>query len=143
MWCVLFCFFKQKTAYEMRISDWSSDVCSSDLQTRGDLYRQMKELFDAYFLADTDAREEYDSYTVSIERHFQQLDLLAVGEEEHAAIQQLRQSYDEFTTETIAIFDQRLQFSSENMQKKLNSDIKTGIFPHYESVTTRTQNKLS
>src|SRR3546814_5744360 len=33
-WCffhVLFFFFKQKTAYEMRISDWSSDVCSSDL----------------------------------------------------------------------------------------------------------------
>src|SRR3546814_9920702 len=28
--CVIF-FFKQKTAYEMRISDWSSDVCSSDL----------------------------------------------------------------------------------------------------------------
>src|SRR3546814_5189573 len=27
----MFCFFKQKTAYEMRISDWSSDVCSSDL----------------------------------------------------------------------------------------------------------------
>src|SRR3546814_8802383 len=26
-------FFKQKTAYEMRISDWSSDVCSSDLQS--------------------------------------------------------------------------------------------------------------
>src|SRR3546814_4290673 len=25
------CYFKQKTAYEMRISDWSSDVCSSDL----------------------------------------------------------------------------------------------------------------
>src|SRR3546814_2828593 len=39
MWCVIqyvwvilcFFFFKQKTAYEMRISDWSSDVCSSDL----------------------------------------------------------------------------------------------------------------
>src|SRR3546814_4406199 len=30
MLCV--CFFKQKTAYEMRISDWSSDVCSSDLR---------------------------------------------------------------------------------------------------------------
>src|SRR3546814_13243037 len=29
--CVLFFFFKQKTAYDMRISDWSSDVCSSDL----------------------------------------------------------------------------------------------------------------
>src|SRR3546814_3980451 len=34
--CLYFCFFfvfKQKTAYEMRISDWSSDVCSSDLPT--------------------------------------------------------------------------------------------------------------
>src|SRR3546814_4782498 len=29
---VCFFFFKQKTAYEMRISDWSSDVCSSDLE---------------------------------------------------------------------------------------------------------------
>src|SRR3546814_9758770 len=29
----MFFFFKQKTAYEMRISDWSSDVCSSDLRT--------------------------------------------------------------------------------------------------------------
>src|SRR3546814_3942788 len=34
MCCVLFFFCKQKTAYEMRISDWSSDVCSSDLQFR-------------------------------------------------------------------------------------------------------------
>src|SRR3546814_8783766 len=37
MWNMLivyfsFFFFKQKTAYEMRISDWSSDVCSSDLE---------------------------------------------------------------------------------------------------------------
>src|SRR3546814_7838370 len=46
LWCVVFVqscfgcsaievfFFKQKTAYEMRISDWSSDVCSSDLLER-------------------------------------------------------------------------------------------------------------
>src|SRR3546814_9955106 len=33
--CVFF-FFKQKTAYEMRISDWSSDVCSSDLHDHHD-----------------------------------------------------------------------------------------------------------
>src|SRR3546814_1771506 len=38
VFCVFFCvffFFKQKTAYEMRISDWSSDVCSSDLEIFG------------------------------------------------------------------------------------------------------------
>src|SRR3546814_5132075 len=34
---MFFFFFKQKTAYEMRISDWSSDVCSSDLPA-SDLY---------------------------------------------------------------------------------------------------------
>src|SRR3546814_7684344 len=31
-----FFFFKQKTAYEMRISDWSSDVCSSDLDAKSE-----------------------------------------------------------------------------------------------------------
>src|SRR3546814_6740893 len=39
---LVFFFFKQKTAYEMRISDWSSDVCSSDLVQqfdRSDPYR--------------------------------------------------------------------------------------------------------
>src|SRR3546814_6054068 len=39
--CFCFCFFKQKTAYEVRISDWSSDVCSSDLGPEG---RQGKEV---------------------------------------------------------------------------------------------------
>src|SRR3546814_14408881 len=55
MYCVcafiVFFFFKQKTAYEMRISDWSSDVCSSDLrryrpgewrQGRGRQHRQWR-----------------------------------------------------------------------------------------------------
>src|SRR3546814_1351728 len=33
----MFVFFKQKTAYEMRISDWSSDVCSSDLESHAEI----------------------------------------------------------------------------------------------------------
>src|SRR3546814_4764814 len=36
--CVLFFFFKQKTAYELRISDWSSDVCSSDLLASNEVH---------------------------------------------------------------------------------------------------------
>src|SRR3546814_1383840 len=61
MWCVccglwvvvicyvlcLFCFFfKQKTAYEMRISDWSSDVCSSDLAVLHELLWSRQEGWD-------------------------------------------------------------------------------------------------
>src|SRR3546814_5740526 len=37
-----FFFFKQKTAYEMRISDWSSDVCSSDLRRGNEIGRDGK-----------------------------------------------------------------------------------------------------
>src|SRR3546814_6974795 len=38
-------FFKQKTAYEMRISDWSSDVCSSDLElVRASTVHMLREL---------------------------------------------------------------------------------------------------
>src|SRR3546814_21092781 len=40
-----FFFFKQKTAYEMRISDWSSDVCSSDLPDVERLREEIREFF--------------------------------------------------------------------------------------------------
>src|SRR3546814_1941361 len=38
-------FFKQKTAYEIRISDWSSDVCSSDLKGIGIIFHQVENTF--------------------------------------------------------------------------------------------------
>src|SRR3546814_12315485 len=41
-------FFKQKTAYEVRISDWSSDVCSSDLLDPGTEYKELRALFPMY-----------------------------------------------------------------------------------------------
>src|SRR3546814_8181602 len=40
---MIFFFFKQKTAYEMRISDWSSDVCSSDLHHRSILVDKLEQ----------------------------------------------------------------------------------------------------
>src|SRR3546814_9420786 len=43
MLCYVFFFFKQKTAYEMRISDWSSDVCSSDLHRSNCLHAEQHE----------------------------------------------------------------------------------------------------
>src|SRR3546814_9642547 len=50
---ILFFFFKQKTAYEMRISDWSSDVCSSDL--RFDLRKPV--LAEEHLAADEEGRD--------------------------------------------------------------------------------------
>src|SRR3546814_18080823 len=45
----VFFFFKQKTAYEMRISDWSSDVCSSDLHGKGHIVAEMDIKPDLWF----------------------------------------------------------------------------------------------
>src|SRR3546814_4750561 len=63
--CFLFFFFKQKTPYEMRISDWSSDVCSSDLflpenaaRSRRDDRRRMRAAVD--FGAQARERERTD-----------------------------------------------------------------------------------
>src|SRR3546814_3876170 len=55
---VVFCFFffKQKTAYEMRISDWSSDVCSSDLAIQ-----QRLRLPDGALLGFTVFKRSYDA----------------------------------------------------------------------------------
>src|SRR3546814_7570281 len=47
MWCALF-FFKQKTAYGLRIRDWSSDVCSSDLDWKTLNARNDLELYDTH-----------------------------------------------------------------------------------------------
>src|SRR3546814_3051168 len=60
----VFFFFKQKTAYEMRISDWSSDVCSSDLRRvagdpRGDPRRARLSIPQAE-LGEVDARALLD-----------------------------------------------------------------------------------
>src|SRR3546814_20564205 len=58
-----FLFFKQKTAYEMRISDWSSDVCSSDLElaTLRDAQRMSPALVmrDPYILDFLDLRDTW------------------------------------------------------------------------------------
>src|SRR3546814_2394012 len=47
-----FFFFKQKTAYEMRISDWSSDVCSSDLEYLS-LCQKMPKPYSKFLLFET------------------------------------------------------------------------------------------
>src|SRR3546814_7560075 len=60
MFVLLFFYFKQKTAYEVRISDWSSDVCSSDLIA-------------------LDAVAQIDDRTACIDRLGDALDHLALG----------------------------------------------------------------
>lgn len=111
-------------------------------QTRGDLYRQMKEVFDAYFLADEQAREEYDAYTLSINRHFVQLLSLAEDDAERSAIGKLKHSYADFVQETSSIINRSPPLSADMLEKRLNSDLESGVFQRYEVVSARAERLL-
>ncbi len=108
-------------------------------QTRGDLYRQMKELFDAYFLDDIEARTEYNTFTQSVESHFAQLEKIAVGNAEKSAINELHVGYQAFVSETSALFDQHSALPSDDLKKKLHTDIETGLFSRYETLLAHTE----
>lgn len=112
-------------------------------QTRGDLYRQMKELFDGYFLADPDARKEYDIYTISIEKHFAKLNQLAVGEEEKTAIHDLHQSYSAFVTETSILFTRTNELFGDTLRNTLNNGLESGVFNRYELLSAHAERLLN
>lgn len=112
-------------------------------QARGDLYRQMKELFDAYLLSEYNAKAEYDAYTTSILQHFKKLEKLAVGAEEKKAIVDLKNNYLVFATNAPDMFNQYQISPNAASRKALYQDMETGIFSRYESVSKRAENLLS
>src|SRR3546814_3012809 len=69
VYCIVFVFFKQKTAYEMRISDWSSDVCSSDLPAcrRGRDQLTMGRVFNDVYEMSFDSVREDKEFAVGID----------------------------------------------------------------------------
>lgn len=111
-------------------------------QTRGDLYRQMKELFDAFFLNDQDAKLEYKTYTESILKHFNKLQALAVGTEEVQAINELEKNYKLFAKDAPDMFYRYQVSPNEKSRKALYQDMETGIFTRYEAVSKRTEDLL-
>ena len=120
-----------------------SSLVSEVQQTRGDLYRQMKELFDAYFLEDATAREEYDNFTASVENHFVQLKKIAVGPEEIQAIDALQGNYQKFVVEAPALFDAYQLSSNAASKRAINTDIETGLFNRHEVILEHTEKLLN
>lgn len=112
-------------------------------QVRGDLYRQMKELFDAFFLQDGEALAEYNAYTQSILTHFSELKGIARGDEEKKAVAEIEQNYRIFVNEAPSLFYRYQARPDHNNQKSLYKDIETGIFSRYEDVSKRAELLLS
>src|SRR3546814_6555067 len=125
----VFFFFKQKTAYEMRISDWSSDVCSSDLHA----FEQRLEIAlakavialaldefeehqaDLCFGKDLEQQARLPASRGPIEQdaaRLQCLDILAVRSEEHTSELQslMRISYAVFCLQKKTKYKQDIQY---------------------------------
>lgn len=94
---IVWAFAWQKSSEEsLRLTAMNSDVQN----IRGELYRQLKEVFDASFLSDVDAADEYDLYTRRINAFLADLQLLAVDTNELAATDQIAIAYTRFHDET-------------------------------------------
>src|SRR3546814_10500213 len=104
--CVVFIFFKQKTAYEMRISDWSSDVCSSDLLTDdlNDILQPLHwEAWKAALFSDhPDGWPDDDEQDAICQR----VDSMAVGEHYQAWSEEVQEKI-------VSLFSHRLQSTAE------------------------------
>jgi len=131
--------WQQASEESQRISSLIQEI----QQTRGDLYRQMKELFDAYFLSDPQARLEYNGYSLKVNRHFAELRQMAVGEEELHAIDGLQQSYGDFLAETSDILQRYQTVPNDVLKKALNTDIETGVFSRYEALSANAEHLLT
>lgn len=109
---------------------------------RGDLYRQMKELFDAFLLQEDTALDEYDEYTSSILSHLRQLNRITIDAEEREALNDIERKYQKLVNEAPKLFYRYKNNPSQQARKSIYHDIEIGIFTQYEEVSKRAEHLL-
>src|SRR3546814_1430053 len=115
--CIVF-VFKQKTAYEMRISDWSSDVCSSDL-VASQLQAEVRRL---------GGNPEDDSSLMAAAHHtFMNLKQAFTGNEDKAIIEEVERGEDYIKAKfEAALTDRELMPSSEAVIREAYTSVRAG-----------------
>lgn len=109
---------------------------------RGDLYRQSKELFDAFFLQEDKALGEYHQFTTSILQHLAQLQLIAIDQQERDALMEIERKYRSVVQEAPALFYRYQNNPDRKAQKSIYQDLETGVFRHYEEVSKHAEQLL-
>jgi len=100
---------------------------------RGNLYRQMKELFDTTFLDDPRAQAQYTLYSGLIEEGLHRLAERARGSEEQAAVKELKRTYHEIHTRTEAIAFGPIPPEGRLLQRIFDTDLEMGGLEAYEA----------
>jgi signal transduction histidine kinase len=97
---------------------------------RGDVYRQLKEVFDATFLQDNDASKEYLTYTHAINGYLLELKQLVRGQHEMQAIKLVDQAYSAFQTKTKQLLNN--DNASIDRQNLLDKELEQYTFAQLE-----------
>jgi len=119
--------WQQSSVESLRISSMNTSVQN----IRGELYRQLKEVFDASFLYDYDAVEEYQAYTVTIKNELEALNSLALDLPEKQAIGAVSAAYIAFYDETVVLF--REDISQSAQKQLLENQLEQHTFAQLES----------
>ena len=118
----------QSSEESLRINSMVGEI----QEMRGNLYRQVKEVFDAVFLNDPDAARQYQEYQKRIELHLENLDSAAAYNEEHEAINRLREAYNIIKTQAADITRARAGMPLKQKRKIFDTDLEMAGFGRYE-----------
>lgn len=100
---------------------------------RGNLYRQVKEVFDEVFLEDVEAPNQYLAYAQRIDRQFETLANVAVTGPETEAVQALRQAYEGVRNQSRHILQSPEQFTPRMRLHAFDIELEQGAFGSFES----------
>ena len=124
-------FWHQSSRETLRLNSMTQHV----QEMRGSLYLQLKEVFDSVFLADTDALKQYHEYEQRIQVHLNRLEYTARGQDERAAINALRKSYQALRDVGWAILHGNPNMPLKEKQRVLNTELEMhGINNHEEAI---------
>ncbi|MDC9724808.1 MAG: HAMP domain-containing protein [Gammaproteobacteria bacterium] len=130
-------FWQQNSAESLRIGSMNTTVQN----VRGELYRQLKEVFDASFLHDNDAIDEYQSYTGTITQELKTLNSLSSDEQEQRAIRDVSKAYRDFYEQTVVLF--RSESLGVEQQQLLDHDLEQETFAQLELAFTTLEQLLT
>src|SRR3546814_5737906 len=128
--CLTFFFFKQKTAYEMRISDWSSDVCSSDLLEAYPTVQQLKAQVD-------EVNRQIQTIATGIKQSIRQ-------EYESARLQEgsLEAQVDRLKSATLSEQDRSVRYNILAREADTNRTLYDGLLQRSEEHTSELQSLM-
>jgi nitrogen fixation/metabolism regulation signal transduction histidine kinase len=123
-----FYFWRLSSDESLRLNAMMSDMQSM----RGAMYRQLKEIFDAVFLADPAAQTQYREYTARIDAYFAQLRSRVASAPEREAIEQLKRAYTEVQRQSETVLAAAPIGGDEARRNTLDEQLEQGPLREYE-----------